>query len=147
MNHYVSVIFTLNFYHSVEIWWSSYSEVPVVEKLEVSILLQYVVDFKLILCFYNIVSISGLVTVKGGAFNIQSDAQISEILKYYWGVLLVIAILVVLALFIPLCGLCFCCCRCCGNCGARSQPCDKKRDLCKKIVQGTLLIVLGTALL
>lgn len=89
----------------------------------------------------------GLVTVKGGAFNIQSDPQISEILKYYWGVLLVVAILVVLALFIPLCGLCFCCCRCCGNCGARSQPCDKKRDLCKKIVQGTLLIVLGTGLL
>ncbi|XP_018571677.1 prominin-like protein isoform X3 [Anoplophora glabripennis] len=89
----------------------------------------------------------GLVTVKNGNINFQTDAQISEILKYYWGVLLVVAILVFLAILIPTCGLFFCCCRCCGNCGARSQPCDKKRDLCKKILQGTLLIILGTALL
>lgn len=89
----------------------------------------------------------GLITVKSGTVTLGQNIQISEVLKYYWGVLLVVAILVLLAVLIPTCGLFFCCCRCCGNCGARSQPCDKKRDLCKKIVQGTLLIVLGTALL
>ncbi|KAJ8928357.1 hypothetical protein NQ314_019088 [Rhamnusium bicolor] len=87
-----------------------------------------------------------LITVKDGSPQI-GQAEITEILKTYWGLLVMLLILVFLTIFLPLCGFCFCCCRCCGNCGARSQPCDKKRDLCKKILQGTLLIILGTALL
>ncbi|KAJ8928359.1 hypothetical protein NQ314_019090 [Rhamnusium bicolor] len=90
--------------------------------------------------------ILGLITFKNGTPQV-GQAEITEILKTYWGLLVVFIILAFLAIFIPLSGLCFCCCRCYGNCGARSQPCDKKRDHCRKILQGTLLIILGTALL
>ncbi|KAG5889897.1 hypothetical protein JTB14_032796, partial [Gonioctena quinquepunctata] len=81
--------------------------------------------------------------------NIRFNEEIGfgQIFKNYWGLVLLVLILVLLTVLVPFCGLFFCCCRCCGNCGARSQPCDKKRDLCKKICQGTLLIILGTGLL
>ncbi|KAJ8916094.1 hypothetical protein NQ315_004460 [Exocentrus adspersus] len=88
----------------------------------------------------------GLIVINNRRVNI-GETEITEILKTYWGVLFVLILLVLFVVFIPLCGFFFCCCRCCGNCGARSQPCDKKGDLCKKILQGTLLIILGTALL
>ncbi|XP_056644729.1 prominin-like protein isoform X3 [Diorhabda sublineata] len=78
---------------------------------------------------------------------LNEGVTIGDILKYYWPLLLVLLILVLITLLVPIVGLFFCCCRCCGNCGARTQPCDKRRDLCKKVLQGALLIALGTALL
>ncbi|CAH1179762.1 unnamed protein product [Phaedon cochleariae] len=79
--------------------------------------------------------------------QINSNITIGQIFKYYWGLITVIILVAVITIFLPLCGLFFCCCRCCGNCGSRPQPCDKKRDLCSKVIQGTLLILLGTAML
>ncbi|XP_063917747.1 prominin-like protein isoform X2 [Zophobas morio] len=70
-----------------------------------------------------------------------------SLLVKYGGLLAMIIILGLIVVLMPLCGLCFCCCRCCGKCGARSQPFDKKHDLCKKIVLATILIALGTLLL
>ncbi|XP_068914419.1 prominin-like protein isoform X4 [Tenebrio molitor] len=70
-----------------------------------------------------------------------------SLLGQYKGILTMIIILGLLIVFMPLCGMCFCCCRCCGRCGARSQPFDKKHDLCKKCVLATVLIGLGTMLL
>lgn len=78
---------------------------------------------------------------------LNEGVTIGDILKYYWPLLLVLLILVLITLLVPIIGLFFCCCRCCGNCGARTQPCDKRRDLCKKVLQGAILIALGTALL
>ncbi|XP_050510052.1 prominin-like protein isoform X1 [Diabrotica virgifera virgifera] len=79
--------------------------------------------------------------------RLNDGVTIGEMLKYYWPLLLVLLILVLITVLVPLVGLFFCCCRCCGHCGARTQPCDKRRDLCKKVCQGTMLIVLGTGLL
>ncbi|CAH1181994.1 unnamed protein product [Phyllotreta striolata] len=79
--------------------------------------------------------------------ELNDKITVTEILKYYWPLILVVVILVLMTVLIPIVGLFFCCCRCCGNCGARTKPCDKRRDLCKKVIQGALLIVLGTALL
>lgn len=70
-----------------------------------------------------------------------------SLLKKYGGLLAMVIILALIIVFLPLCGLCFCFCRCCGKCGARSQPFDKKHDLCKKIILATMLICLGTLLL
>ncbi|RZC39781.1 prominin-like protein, partial [Asbolus verrucosus] len=70
-----------------------------------------------------------------------------SLLVKYVGILTMVILLVLIIVFMPLCGFCFCCCRCCGKCGARSQPFDKKHDLCKKIVLATILICLGTSLL
>nr|XP_023017714.1 prominin-like protein isoform X1 [Leptinotarsa decemlineata] len=78
---------------------------------------------------------------------LNDDISIGQVLKHYWGLLLIVLLLILITILVPFFGLFFCCCRCCGNCGARSQPCDKKRDLCKKVCQGSLLIILGTALL
>ncbi|KAJ8953907.1 hypothetical protein NQ318_019147 [Aromia moschata] len=97
------------------------------------------------MCPRNYVTRGLLVAGNGGVR--LGDVKVADVLKYYWAVVLMLAVLALMAIFIPLCGLFFCCCRCCGNCGARSLPCDKKRDLCKKIVQGTLLIILSTGLL
>ncbi|CAH0563886.1 unnamed protein product [Brassicogethes aeneus] len=73
---------------------------------------------------------------------------VPELLKQYAGLLVLLVVLSLLIIFFPLCGLCFCCCRCCcGKCGGRKKMADKKGDLCRKILNGTLLIVLGTSLL
>lgn len=79
--------------------------------------------------------------------ELNENVSITEVLKYYWPLILVLVILVLITVLVPIVGLFFCCCRCCGNCGARTKPCDKRRDLCKKVFEGALLIILGTALL
>ncbi|XP_060522307.1 prominin-like protein isoform X2 [Cylas formicarius] len=88
----------------------------------------------------------GLLTVNDRNLNVNIP-DYKDALRYYWRPLTIIVVLLVFLAFFPLCGICFCFCRCCGNCGARSKPADKKRDLCAKIIQGTILIALCTGLL
>ncbi|KAJ8977094.1 hypothetical protein NQ317_003648 [Molorchus minor] len=89
----------------------------------------------------------GLVYVRKQGDITIDQSKTTDVLKFYWPLLLMVLILALMAVLTPVCFVCFMCCRCCGNCGARSQPCDKKRDLCKKILQGAVLIVLTTGLL
>ncbi|XP_076275247.1 prominin-like protein isoform X3 [Rhynchophorus ferrugineus] len=88
----------------------------------------------------------GLVKVENHNIDFKTP-DFKEVLNYYKGLFALVLFLIVCIVVFPLAFLFFCCCRCCGNCGARSQPADKKKDLCKKICQGTLLIILGTGLL
>ncbi|XP_019880438.1 prominin-like protein isoform X2 [Aethina tumida] len=80
--------------------------------------------------------------------TLKNTKGLLELLKSTAGLVVLLVVLALMAVLFPLCGLCFCCCRgCCGRCGGRKQIADKKGDLCKKIMHGTLLIALGTSLL
>lgn len=109
----------------------------------------YIITTTLTLC--NEMFVSDLITWHQGEnyyyVELNENVSITEVLKYYWPLILVLVILVLITVLVPIVGLFFCCCRCCGNCGARTKPCDKRRDLCKKVFEGALLIILGTALL
>ncbi|XP_015838370.2 prominin-like protein isoform X2 [Tribolium castaneum] len=90
----------------------------------------------------------GFIRIENNRIQIGDiEKEWKSLLKKYVGLLVMVIILALLIVFMPFCGLCFCCCRCCGKCGARSQPFDKKHDLCKKFVLATVLIGLGTCLL
>lgn len=77
--------------------------------------------------------------------NIKDKAH--SFAAQFAGLITILIIFILMLACFPFCGLCFCCCRCCGNCGARSQPFDKKNDLCRKITLATFLICAGTLLL
>ncbi|XP_030758746.1 prominin-like protein isoform X4 [Sitophilus oryzae] len=89
----------------------------------------------------------GLVTVDKNK-QIHLTYDYADLMWYYQTLVALLVFLALCVVLFPLFFLFFCCCRCCcGNCGARSQPADKKKDLCKKLCQGTVLIVLATGLL
>lgn len=69
-----------------------------------------------------------------------------DLLKTYWGILLIVLITGLIVVLMPIIGFCFCCCRCTGGCGGRTQPFDKKHDGCRRGFWGLLLIT-ATSLL
>lgn len=82
--------------------------------------------------------------------TLQPDKIIEQwpsLLRHYAGLLSLTIIGLLFAAFMPLTGFCFCCCRCCGRCGARSQPFDKKHDMCRKIFLAMFLIGVATLIL
>ncbi|XP_044733523.1 prominin-like protein [Chrysoperla carnea] len=69
------------------------------------------------------------------------------LLKHYGGILAICCVAIIFIAIMPFAALFFCCCRCCGRCGARSQPFDKKHDMCKKVLLSMLLICITTLML
>lgn len=64
--------------------------------------------------------------------NIVLNTDFTSLGFHYLFLLLVALIGVILGAVVPFSGLLFCCCRCAGKCGARTQPFDKKYDMCKR---------------
>ncbi|KAK3589877.1 hypothetical protein CHS0354_015902 [Potamilus streckersoni] len=106
--------------------------------------------------YYNLVnSFIGTVFAYGYPLSIIKDVQIGgisyvlanyvQVVPYFIGYAICVALGILFIIIFTLVGLCFCCCRCCGNCGGRKmQKAEDAKNKCKRNTFSVIMFILIT---